>query len=111
MEGCVSRYCHKLPEGVHPTSIYESSAALLVAGVLWLLRKRLQFIPGLLFALYLVLNGLERWSIEKIRVNERYDFAGGLTQAEIIALSLILVGLVWGAWLYYQQRPKTGSPT
>lgn len=111
MEGCVSRYCHKLSEGVHPTSIYESSAALLVAGVLWLLRKRLQFIPGLLFALYLVLNGLERWSIEKIRVNERYDFAGGLTQAEIIALSLILVGLVWGAWLYYQQRPKTGSPT
>ena len=73
--------------------------AFSLAAGLWWLRRPLQNIPGQLFALYLILNGLERWVIEKIRVNQRYDFALGLTQAEIIALSISLTGLVLWAWL------------
>ncbi|MES1222219.1 MAG: prolipoprotein diacylglyceryl transferase family protein, partial [Bacteroidota bacterium] len=54
--------------------------------------------PGFLFAFYLVLNGIERFFIEKIRVNARYDIFGfHPTQAEIISFLLILTG----ALLFY----------
>lgn len=106
---CTFRYCKQLAEGVHPTPIYESSMALLIAGGLWLLRIRLQHVQGLLFSLYLLLNGLERWTVEKIRVNDRYDFAGGLTQAEIIALSLMIIGLAWGSWLLWKHKRLTST--
>jgi prolipoprotein diacylglyceryltransferase len=74
---------------------------LLLFGLLWGLRKKLRS-PGLLFGLYLFLNGLERFFIEKIRVNTTYDFGGYRpTQAELIAMALMVAGLVivvlrWG---------------
>jgi phosphatidylglycerol:prolipoprotein diacylglycerol transferase len=76
---------------VHPTPIYETLAMGLVAYALWRLRDR--FRPGLLFALYLVLAGLERFLVEFIRRNE--DVAVGLTQAQLISVGMILVGGVW----------------
>jgi phosphatidylglycerol---prolipoprotein diacylglyceryl transferase len=50
---------------------------------------------GLLFGVYLVLNGLERFFIEFIRVNKKYDVFGfALSQAQIIALMLMLSGAI-----------------
>ena len=57
----------------------------LVAYVLWRLRDR--FRPGLLFALYLVLAGTERFLVEFIRRND--DVALGLTQAQLISVAMI----------------------
>ena len=34
----------------------------------------------MLFFIYLILNGIERFFIEKIRVNTKYDIFGGITQ-------------------------------
>ena len=50
---------------------------------LWKIRKKIT-IPGMIFFIYLTLNGIERFLIEKIRVNTKYDILGGITQAEII---------------------------
>jgi prolipoprotein diacylglyceryltransferase len=56
-------------------------------------------------ALYMILNGLERFSIEQIRVNSTYHFLGiNPTQAEIIAVVLILVGVS-----YWVLAPKFAS--
>lgn len=104
MADCVGQYCHHLVPPVYPTPLYETTAAFLIGGILWGLRRPLQGIPGLLFCLYLVFNGIERFLIEKIRVNTRYEFMGGLTQAEFIALCLVLAGLLWGAWLWWRRR-------
>ena len=52
---------------VHPTPVYETLAMGLVALVLWRLRDR--FTNGLLFALYLLLAGTERFLVEFIRRN------------------------------------------
>ena len=58
------------------------------------MRKRIKY-AGLLFGIYLVMNGLERFLIEKIRVNTIMDFLGmKVTQAEIISSSLMILGVI-----------------
>ena len=82
------------PPGVYPTPIYETTMALAIFGVLWLLRSHNNR-AGYLFSIYLLLAGFERMLIEKIRVNTRYDVWGAqVTQAEAISFLLILAGLI-----------------
>ena len=91
--GCVSRNCHILEQTVFPTPIYETIIAFLFFGLLWFLRKKIK-IHGILFSIYLILNGTERIFIEQLRVNIRYDFLGmKITQASIIAIILIMAGI------------------
>ena len=79
--------------GVYPTSIYETGMALACFGLLWALRKH-AFKTGWLFSVYLLLAGLERFAIEQLRVNPKFDVLGfQLTQAEVIAGVLIVLGL------------------
>jgi phosphatidylglycerol:prolipoprotein diacylglycerol transferase len=92
-----------VPPGVYPTSIYEFVAAALIFGLLWAVRKH-PFKGGWLFSLYLVLGGIERFLIEKIRVNPEYDLLGlTVTQAEVIAALLVLIGIV-GLTLTWKRR-------
>jgi phosphatidylglycerol:prolipoprotein diacylglycerol transferase len=85
---------------VHPTPIYESLTMGLVALVLWRLRDRLP--TGHLFALYLILAGLERFLVEFIRRNAP-DVAG-LTVAQVFSLVMVAVGAAWLA------RPRRRAP-
>jgi len=64
--------------------------------IIWKLRNSFKT-PGMVFGLYLVFNGLERFSIEKIRINN--ELYNGLTQAEIISTGLIVLGLGLFFWL------------
>jgi prolipoprotein diacylglyceryl transferase len=107
--GCTeAKYCNQLAEAVYPTPLYETIICLIFFGVLWMLRKRLK--PyGALFALYLILNGIERFFIEKIRVNNRLDILGFQpTQAEIISFGLILTGIA--LWIFLSVRSKKPGP-
>ncbi|MGI9019479.1 MAG: prolipoprotein diacylglyceryl transferase [Solirubrobacterales bacterium] len=76
---------------VHPTPIYETLAMGLIAYALWRLRDRYR--PGILFALYLVLAGAERFLVEFIRRNE--DVVAGLTQAQAISVVMMAAGAIW----------------
>lgn len=61
------------------------------------MRKRIHA-AGMLFSIYLVFNGIERFFIEKIRINPDYSILGIKgSQAEFIAILLILFGL-FGIW-------------
>lgn len=104
MADCIGNYCNQLVEAVYPTSVYETLMAFTIAAILWGLRKRLTAMPGMLFALYVVFNGIERFSIESIRVNDEHAVLGGLTQAEFIAICLILIGMLWSGWLWWKSR-------
>ena len=86
-------YCMQLANPVWPTAFYETIMSLLIFGLLWSIRKHIK-IPGILFCIYLICNGIERFFIEKIRVNTEYNILGGTTQAEIISFSLILIGFL-----------------
>jgi prolipoprotein diacylglyceryltransferase len=103
----VGPYCNQLANPVYPTALYEVIACLLLFGVLWFLRTRIK-VAGRLAALYLMFNGIERFLVEKIRVNTKYvDLPFQPTQAEIISLCLFLGGVfLWwkaGKWNLKQQ--------
>jgi phosphatidylglycerol:prolipoprotein diacylglycerol transferase len=77
-----------------PTPFYESAISIAMFLILWLFRKRITA-PGLMFSIYLLLTGTERFFIEKIRINPPYHFFGmEATQAEIISVLLIIIGIV-----------------
>jgi phosphatidylglycerol---prolipoprotein diacylglyceryl transferase len=73
---------------VHPTPVYETLTMGLVALVLWWLRDR--FAPGLLFGLYLILAGSERFLVEFIRRNDAV--AAGLTLAQLVSIAMVAGG-------------------
>ena len=107
IEGCTGRFCSVLPQPVWPTSLYETIMCLMLFGLLWFLRKKIS-IPGMIFSIYLILNGTERFFIEKIRVNTECSFLGGITQAEIISFCLIITGLLMSFFfvMKYKKREK-----
>ncbi len=102
--GCNSGYCNQLPVPVFPTSFYETLMGTLLFFLLWVLRKRLK-VAGTLFCVYLFVNGLERFLIEKIRVNNQMNFFGlHPTQAEVISFGLMIAGVI--GWLFFWQKNR-----
>jgi phosphatidylglycerol---prolipoprotein diacylglyceryl transferase len=90
--GCNGNYCSALPFAVFPTPFYETIVSILFFGVLLFLRNKIK-VAGMLLGIYFMLNGFERFMIEKIRVNTQISFLGfAPTQAEIIATTLFLLG-------------------
>lgn len=90
---CSGSNCMVLDKPVFPTPIYESLVSFIWFLVLWFSRKKIKA-PVVMFGLFLILNGIERFLVEKIRVNHKYDLLGmQLTQAEIISFSLFVIGL------------------
>ena len=92
---CMSeRYCNHLVPPVFPTPFYETLMCLFLFFVLWNLRKRIST-PGVLFCVYLILNGIERFTIEHIRVNTLYHIGDfGFTQAQLISSLLFIIGII-----------------
>jgi phosphatidylglycerol---prolipoprotein diacylglyceryl transferase len=90
---CTEDHCSILPIPVFPTPFYETVVCTIFFLVLLALRKRIRT-AGVLFGIYMVLNGIERFLVEKIRVNTTYSFLGiHPTQAEIISFCLVVAGV------------------
>lgn len=107
---CGTRYCHQLAEGVYPTPHYEVAMSFIITAILWVLRKRLA-IPGMLFFIYLIFNGVERFFIEKIRVNDILFHIGetGVTQAELISTILFFIGVGGVFWLRSKHKKEVAK--
>jgi prolipoprotein diacylglyceryltransferase len=87
-------YCAVLPIAVFPTPVYEAIVCIALFFLMWGLRRRLKR-PWQMFGLYLILAGIERFCVELVRVNYKYDW-GFIrpTQAEIISVCLVVLGSV-----------------
>jgi phosphatidylglycerol:prolipoprotein diacylglycerol transferase len=93
--GCVGAYCNQLPLPVYPTALYEIIMMFILFAIMWSFRKKVTQ-PGILTGVYLIFAGGERFLIEKIRVNNKYDFLPfHPTQAELISVILIIFGLLF----------------
>ena len=91
---CINIHCSFLNPGVFPTPLYEVIFSLISFAILWSLRKRFKK-AGMIFSLYLILNGIERFFIEFIRVNEKYEFLGqNWSQAQYIAIGFLILGII-----------------
>ncbi|MFN0037568.1 MAG: prolipoprotein diacylglyceryl transferase [Saprospiraceae bacterium] len=104
IDGCSFSYCKQLAEPVYPTPLYEVLLMCLVFGILWALRKRVKTV-GMVFFIYLGLIAVERFMIEKIRVNVVHDVLGfQLTQAQIISILLFCASV--GGMVYVSKFRK-----
>ena len=76
---------------VHPTQLYEAAALAVIA---WLLIRwrRNRVADAVVLGRYFVLAGMTRFAIEFVRVNLRV--LGPWTLAQLISLSLIIVGAI-----------------
>jgi prolipoprotein diacylglyceryltransferase len=94
IQGCLGKYCSELPVAVFPTSFYETVACILLFLFLWSIRNKIKA-PGILFGIYMILAGVERFFIELIRVNTKYHVFGiSFTQAEFISILMVLGGAI-----------------
>ena len=103
MPGVTDEHNRVLPQPVFPTPLYEIIICSLLFCFLWAIRKKITT-PFVLFGIYLVVNGIERFLVESIRVNKLYNIAGmHISQAQAIAILLILSGLIT---IFLAKRPS-----
>ncbi len=76
---------------LHPAPVYEFLICAVIFFILWKLRKK-EWIDGKLFMFYLIFIGIERFSVEFIRLNPRIMF--GLSEAQLISVVLSIVGVI-----------------
>lgn len=94
LPNCEGTYCSVLPMPVFPTPVYEFLMSLLIFAILWRIRKRFST-PLSIFSIYLIFNGVERFFIEQIRVNSKYQWGFiNPTQAEIISVCIVASGIL-----------------
>jgi phosphatidylglycerol:prolipoprotein diacylglycerol transferase len=89
----------------HPSQLYEAlGEGVLIFAVLMALRGRVHR-PGHQPALFLLLYGLARFSVEFVRLPDADIgyLVGFLTMGQLLSLPMLLVGLVWT--LYVFTRP------
>lgn len=86
---------------VHPAPIYESILYTAIFCLMWSIRKKAP--EGRLISLYLVLEGTARFMVEFVRVNPR--IVAGLSEAQLISLSMVIVGLA----LLYFTAPRAST--
>ena len=92
--GNTDEHNRALPIPVFPTPFYETVLCSLLFLLLWLFRSRIK-IAGIMTGIYFILNGAERFLIERIRVNYTYPLFGfHPSQAQIIAVVLIITGAI-----------------
>jgi phosphatidylglycerol---prolipoprotein diacylglyceryl transferase len=98
------RYCHELNPKVFPTPIYETVFSLIACALLFFNKHRFK-VPGMIFFTYMIINGIERYYIETIRVNDKYSFMGlNMTQAQYISILFVIIGAI--GWAYLWRKGK-----
>jgi prolipoprotein diacylglyceryl transferase len=114
--GCTEQCCMELRLPVYPTPLYEFLECVAIFLILYLLRQRLTDKPGILFFVFAILIGIQRYSIEQIRsISDRdmYPVLGhSFKQAELISMALIAIGVIMviALSLYYKKHPAQIPP-
>ncbi len=87
----------------HPTPIYELIICSIFFYYMWKNRTKWKT-DGQMFSMYLLLAGSERFSVEFLRINPRLLF--GLSEAQLIAVVLILIGSISLRWVKHNEQEK-----
>ena len=97
-----------LDVSLHPTQLYESSATLLILGLLLIAERYTRSFPGRTFWTYLLLYPLARFFIEFYRGDPRGTVFDLLSTSQFVSLLLIPLSIVM---LIVLRRQKAPEPT
>lgn len=105
---CTFRYCKILEQPVFPTSLYEALGCFLLFLFILMAKRGFSKTDGAVFSVYLILSGFERFAIEFIRVNKKYNFADlWLSQAQFISIALVVLGITLIIYLFRKRNNRT----
>ena len=108
--GCIEEHCNVLPFDVYPTPIYEFLMCTLICIILLSIRKKVTYMPGMIFTIFLILIGIQRFSIEQWRAmsdrNPIMLFGAAFKQSEVISMVMFAAGIVGTAYLYNYYKKK-----
>ena len=111
IEGCYGNFCTHLVPPVLPTPLYEFAECALICVLLLSVRKIYTFMPGMIFLFFMILNGIQRYTIEQVRdISDRNllnVFGMHMKQAELISIIMSIVGTLGAIalWQYYKKNP------
>ena len=91
----------------HPAVAYELLFDLILLAALWPLRKRLRP-DGMFFALYAATYSIGRFFISFLRIEANY-YLGGLNEAQVVALIVIIITVPLLIWKAQIVRPSGGT--
>ncbi len=77
---------------VHPTQIYDTLCMLIAFAFLWKIRKNNRF-PGWITAITFIILGGQRFLMEFLR-NTTPSFIPGISQAQVISTTLVIIGII-----------------
>jgi phosphatidylglycerol:prolipoprotein diacylglycerol transferase len=107
IEGCTFKYCKILEQPVFPTSLYEAIVCFLLFLFIILAKRFFSKLEGVIFSIYLILSGFERFAIEFIRVNKKHSFGGlWLSQAQFISIALVVLGIMLIIYLLRKRNDR-----
>jgi phosphatidylglycerol---prolipoprotein diacylglyceryl transferase len=88
----------------HPYPIYEIIWNLIIFGLLWRMRHRVQATPGVLFLVYAIFYALGRIFLSVVR--EEAVVLAGLQQAQVIGVGLLLLAVPALLFLLWPRRAR-----
>lgn len=108
IEGCTGEHCCELANAVYPTPIYEFIMCTIIFIILWSIRKKVTYMPGIVFTIFMMLIGIQRFAIEQFRdLSGRATYFAGLRQSEIISVVLFIIGTAGTIYLYKKYTTKS----
>ncbi len=106
--GCNEEHCNQLVHAAYPTPLYELLMCVVIFIILWSLRKKLTNAPGIIFSIFMILIGIQRFSIEQWRDlsgRDTYPFLGiQFRQSELISVLMVIVGVLATSYLYRKYK-------
>ena len=88
-------------QALHPTQLYEMIFNLIIFGILWKMRKKINT-NGQLFMLYLILYSAARFFVEHFRA-DKLTYFGNISAAQSVGI----VGIVLGLLMLFVLKKKT----
>lgn len=113
ISNCTEEHCTYLSHAAYPTPLYELLMCTTIFLILWSLRKRFTYQPGILFFIFMMLIGVQRYAIEQWRDvsgRDTYAFFGiQFRQSEIISMVMFTIGAFAVAYLLKKYKTKAAK--
>ncbi len=108
LPNCTEEHCTYLANAAYPTPLYELLMCVTIFIILWSIRKKMTYKPGIIFTIFMILIGIQRFAIEQWRDlggRDTYFFGGfELRQSEVISIVMFVLGIAATVYLWRKYK-------